>query len=170
MDGGYQNAGERQTVEVLNEIEDELRLSARPSVRQDLSITNICGDDNETREKAAHLRQPVRLFQGARADDDSLRTIIEIALNQVSAADSATYLHFYICRRQDRLDFSGVVATRCNTIEIDYMQVAKSILPPRQCNSYRIRNPDKLLVVRVGYQLNAGTTAEIKRGNCDHRV
>ena len=168
MDGGYKHTRERQPVELFNEVEHELGVGARPAVRQDLPIADIRGDDDATREKAAHLREPVEVFQRARANDYALRSIIERALNQFPASYSPSQLYLDVGRSENGLNFRRVVPPSRHCIQVDQVKVPESVLPPGNGDSDRIGNPDKLLVVGTSRELNAGAASEVERGNCDH--
>src|SRR5436190_9643742 len=65
VNGCHEDSGECQSTEFAHEIENELRLSACPAVRQNLSVAYVGSDDNLPGEELAHLHQPVRVFEGS---------------------------------------------------------------------------------------------------------
>jgi hypothetical protein len=94
-------------------------MGARPSVRQNLTIAEIRGDDDGTGKKAAHFRQPVEVFQRTRANDYTLRSVIERALNQLSTPYSPSELNLDVSRGENGLHLRRVVATSGHCIQID---------------------------------------------------
>lgn len=147
---GNKDARERESVQLLHQIEYELWLGARPAMRQNFSVSNIRGDDYGSRKKNAHFHQPVRILQGARANDHPLSAVIEDALNRLSAPDAAANLHLYIRFSKYSLYLGSVVAVTGDTVEIDYVQMFEAVLPPCDCDSNRIRDSKELLIVRAG--------------------
>src|SRR2546423_1666319 len=130
VNGCHEDSGECQTTELAHQIENELRLSACPAVRENLSVAYVCSDDNLTGKELAHLHQPVRVFEGSCADDHSVRAVSQRLLNCFSASDSATNLHFSIGRAQDRLNLVSVITAAGHAIQINDMQMMEAALSP----------------------------------------
>lgn len=168
MDGSYQHPRERQPVELFNEVQHELGMCARPAVRQDLPIADICCHDDAAREQAAHLGEPIRVLQRMRAYDYTLCSIVERVLNQLPASYSSAQLYLNVGRSENRLNFRGIVPAPGHRIKVDDVEMPEAVLPPGKSNPNRVRDSDKLLVVGSRRELNAGTASQIERRNCDH--
>jgi hypothetical protein len=79
-------------------------------------------------------------------------------------------LHFDVRRSEDRVNLGSVVAASRYSIEIHDMEMAETVLSPRDCDSDGIRDTDHLFVIGAGSELNAGAATQVKRRNCDHRA
>jgi hypothetical protein len=77
-------------------------------------------------------------------------------------------LNFGVCCAEDPADFRVVVATEHDSVEIDDVQMVKSVLSPGEGNANRVRDSDQLHVVGIGSELHTGPTPQVERGNCDH--
>jgi hypothetical protein len=99
-----------------------------------------------------------------------MRAVVQHLLHEVAASDSTANLYFYVGRAEQCLNLRGVAASAGDRIEIDDMEISKTVLSPRGRYSHRIRNPDYFLVIGAAGKLNTGTAAQIERGNCDHRA
>jgi hypothetical protein len=86
------------------------------------------------------------------------------------ALDSASDLHLDISGPKNGLDFRSVIAASANGIQVNDMEVSKSILSPGDSYSDGIGDADDFLVVRASGELHARASAEVKRRNCDHRA
>jgi hypothetical protein len=111
-------------------------------VRQDLPIADIRGDDDTAREKTAHLREPIGVFQRTRPNDYALRSIVERALNQFPASYSSAQLYLNVGRSENRLNFGRVVSPSRHCIQVDQVKVPESVLPPGNGDSNGIGNSD----------------------------
>jgi predicted ATP-grasp superfamily ATP-dependent carboligase len=89
-------------------------------------------------------------------------------LDQLSAPDTTPHLDFYICCSEDGLNFGRVVAVSSNSVEVYDVKMPKPILSPGGGNSYRIRDPKKLLVIGSGGKLDTRSCAKIESGYGDH--
>ena len=143
-------------------------MRARPTVRQHPAITHIRRDDNASREGRTHLSQPIGILERPRSDDNALSSVIEQSLNRVPASYSSSDLNFGVCCAEDPADFRVVVAAKHDPVEIDDVQMVKSVLPPCESNADWVRDSDQLLVVGVSSKLDTGSTTQVERGNCDH--
>src|SRR5438270_6198329 len=123
-----QHACQGQTVEILDKIEHELRLSTAPAVGQYFPIAHVGCDNDAARIKGAHLGEPIRVFQRACADDYSFRPVVQTTLNHIPRADSAADLYLDVGSSEYCLDLGSVVSVTANPIEIDNVQMMETIL------------------------------------------
>jgi hypothetical protein len=143
-------------------------MDACPSVRQNLAIADIRGNDDGTGKETAHFRQPVEVFQRTRANDYTLRSVVERSLNQLPAPYSPSQLNFDVSCGEDGLHLCRVIAASSHCIQVDQVKMPESVLPPCNGDSNRIWNPNKLTVIRTSRELDAGPASEVERRNCDH--
>jgi hypothetical protein len=165
-----EHTGKREPVEVFDEIEQELGMDPGPAMGKEVSIADIGRYYDATREISADLQQPVRVFDSAGSDNDTLSAVIEQALDGFPAPDSTSDLHFCVGGTEDRLNFRSVVATPGDTVEIHDVQVAKPVLSPRYGDPDWIGDAYHFLIVRAGGELNTRAATQVERGNCDHRA
>jgi hypothetical protein len=168
MDGRYEHTRERKSVQLLDQIQHEFGMDARPPVRENLPVADICRDNNGARENAAHLRKPVGVFQRTSPNYYALRSVIQGALNELPAAYPSSQLDFDVSSSKDGLDCRLVVSATRNRIQIDEVKVSKAVLSPSQGDSYRIGYSNDLLVVRTSGELNTSSASEVERRNRDH--
>jgi hypothetical protein len=161
VDCRYQNSGQWKSIEFLYQVEDELWMSSCPAVRQNFAIANVSGYDNRSRKKAGHFDEPVRIFKRSGADDHVLRAVIQSALYELAASDSAADLDLDICVAQYRLDLGSVVAVACYSVEIDDVEMSKAILPPGEGDPERIGDTKYFPVIRAGSQLDTRPSAQV---------
>src|SRR3954465_10373009 len=145
-------------------------MRACPAVGENLSTAHIGGHDDRAGKQAGRVGQPIWILQCARPDDDTMRTVVQQLLDELPASDSAADLDLYLSRAQYSLNLGGVATAAGNGIEVDDVEISKSVLSPRCCDSHWIRNADHFLVVGAARQLDTSAAAQVERGNCDHRV
>jgi hypothetical protein len=98
-----------------------------------------------------------------------LSSIVEKLVDRISALDSTAYLYLDIGRGQDCLNLDGIVSTSGYRVEVDEVEMTESVLSPSDGNPDRIGDPDDFLIIRAGGELDARASAQVERGNCDHR-
>ena len=98
---------------------------------EDLPVANIGGHHDASGKVGTHIDQPVEVFQRTCPDDDALSTITEEPVDRFPAPDSSSDLHFDVGGAKDCLNLRRVVAASRYSIEVDDVQVAKSVLSPR---------------------------------------
>jgi hypothetical protein len=130
MDSRYEHTRKRQPVQFLDQIKDEFGMNARPAVRQNLPVADIGRDNDRTRENAAHLREPIEVFQRTSPNDYALRSVIQRALNELPAAYSSPQLHLDVGGFKNGLNFGLIIPPSRNRIQVDEMKVPKAVLPP----------------------------------------
>ena len=168
MDRGYQHAGERQPIELFNQVEHQLRVRASPAVGEDSSIADIGSDDNAPRESHAHVDEPVRVFERSRSDHHALSAVAQHLVNGCLAPDSSPDLNFRIRGGQNCLNLGRVLSSSGDSIKVNDMKVMEPILSPGAGDANRVRDAQQLLVVRVGGELDAGRFSQVERRNCNH--
>ena len=137
-------------------------------MRQDFAVAHVSGDDDAAWVELCHLNQPVRLLQGASADNHPLSAVVQIALNGFPVAYSSANLHFAVGRTQNSFDFGCVGAASRDSIEVNDVQMPKPVLPPGYRDTDRVGNADDFLIIGTSGELNARSAAEIESWNCDH--
>ena len=108
-------------------------------------------------KRRTHFSQPIRILERSRSDDNALSSVIEQSLDRVPASYSSSDLNFGVCCAEYSADFGVVVATEHDSVEIDDVQMVKSVLPPGEGNPDWVRDSDQLLVVGVSGKLDTGS-------------
>ena len=169
--GGDEDPGEWQPTERRERIDHADREQPVPAARDYLLAADIGGHDEAIRKESRHLRDPCRVLDRARADDDACGAVPDQRADLIDVRDAASHLHLGAdAAAEHRPDQRGIGAALRGGVEIDDVEVREAEFRPAQRDLGGIGEADLLVVVRSANELHAGAVAEIDRGDGDHRA
>jgi hypothetical protein len=170
MDGGDEQAGERQRAQFFRHVDDLARKRSCPAVRDHAAIPDIGRDENLVRVSVRETSEPIGVLERAGADDDRARTACDQVFHVARASNAAANLNLRRYLAKQLVDSVAVRSPTRGGVEVDHVQPPEAILRPLTGDGNRIRQTNALVGVIAANELNARALAQVHRGNGDHRV